>query len=47
MIVRRSPAELEKLRRSGLLVYEILQKLKDMVAEGVTTQELESGGRRR
>jgi methionyl aminopeptidase len=42
MIVRRSPAELAKLRRSGLLVYEILQKLKDMVAEGLTTQELEN-----
>ena len=41
MIVRRSQVELEKLRRSGLLVYEILQKLKDMVAEGVTTQDLE------
>lgn len=42
MIVRRSPAELAKLRRSGLLVYEILQKLKEMVKEGVTTQELEN-----
>ncbi len=42
MIVRRSAAELEKLRRSGLLVYEILQTLKDMVREGVTTQELEA-----
>lgn len=42
MIVRRSPAEIDKLRRSGLLVYEILQKLKDMVAEGITTQDLEA-----
>ncbi len=41
MIVRRSPAELEKLRRSGLLVYQILQQLKEMVDEGVTTQDLE------
>jgi methionyl aminopeptidase len=41
VIVRRSPLELEKLRRSGLLVYQILQKLKSMVVEGVTTQELE------
>ncbi len=41
MIVRRSPIELEKLRRSGLLVYQILQQLKEMVIEGVTTQELE------
>src|SRR6185312_12477303 len=42
MIVRRSPAEIEKLRRSGLLVYQILQKLKEMVAEGITTQDLEA-----
>ena len=42
MIVRRSPAELAKLRRSGLLVYEILQKLKEMAVEGVTTQDLET-----
>ena len=41
MIVRRSSVELEKLRRSGLLVYEILQDLKNMVAAGVSTQELE------
>ena len=42
MIVRRSAVELEKLRRSGLLVYRILQDLKAMVLEGVTTQELEA-----
>ncbi len=41
MIVRRSAVELEKLRRSGLLVYQILQDLKGMVIEGVTTQDLE------
>ncbi len=41
MIVRRSSGELEKLRRSGMLVYQILQDLKNMVAEGITTQELE------
>ncbi len=41
MIVRRSAVELEKLRRSGLLVYRILQDLRSMVKEGVTTQELE------
>jgi methionyl aminopeptidase len=34
--------ELEKLRRSGLLVYRILQDLKGMVKEGVTTQDLEA-----
>ena len=41
MIVRRSAMELEKLRRSGLLVYRILQDLKGMVAAGVSTQDLE------
>ena len=39
--MRRSTVELEKLRRSGLLVYRILQDLKEMVEEGVTTQDLE------
>ncbi len=42
MIVRRSAGELEKLRRSGLLVYQILEDLKAMVVEGVTTQDLEA-----
>ncbi len=41
MIVRRSAVELDKLRRSGLLVYRILQDLKSMVIEGLTTQDLE------
>jgi len=42
VIVRRSAVELEKLRRSGLLVYQILEDLKAMVVEGVTTQDLET-----
>ena len=42
MIVRRSAAELDKLRRSGMLVYQILQDLKGMVTEGVTTKDLEA-----
>lgn len=42
MIVRRSAAELEKLRQSGLLVFQILEELKAMVGEGVTTQDLEA-----
>ena len=41
MIVRKSPTELEKMRRSGLLVYEILHKLASMVEEGVSTNDLE------
>ncbi len=42
MIVRKSPSELEKMRRSGLLVYEILHKLAEMVEEGVSTNDLEN-----
>ncbi len=41
MIVRKSPAELEKMRRSGLLVYQVLQALAGMVKEGITTWDLE------
>jgi methionyl aminopeptidase len=41
MIVRKSAAELEKMRRSGLLVWEILGKLASMIEEGVTTMDLE------
>ncbi len=41
MIVRKTAAELEKMRRSGLLVWQILQKLKELSAEGVTTLDLE------
>lgn len=42
MIVRKSPAELEKMRRAGLLVWKILQEMKGMVRPGVTTLELEN-----
>lgn len=41
MITRKNSAELEKMRRAGLLVYEILQRLKGMIQEGVTTHDLE------
>jgi methionyl aminopeptidase len=42
MIVRKSPTELEKMRRSGLLVWNVLQKLGQMATEGVSTLELET-----
>ncbi len=42
MIIRKTPAELEKMRRSGVLVFEILQRLRSMVTEGVTTLDLEN-----
>ena len=41
MIVRKTAAELEKMRQSGLLVWQILEKLKEMVEEGVSTLDLE------
>jgi methionyl aminopeptidase len=41
MIIRKNAAELERMRRSGLLVWKILQDLAKMVEEGVTTQDLE------
>jgi methionyl aminopeptidase len=42
MIIRKTAAELEKMRRSGLLVWEILNKLASMVEEGITTHDLET-----
>jgi methionyl aminopeptidase len=41
MIIRKTAAELEKMRRSGLLVWQILEKLREMVEEGVSTMDLE------
>jgi len=41
MIIRKSPAELEKMRKAGLLVHQILQRMKQMVQPGVTTLDLE------
>ena len=41
MIVRKTTGELQKMRRSGLLVHDILAHLGGMVKEGVTTWDLE------
>ena len=41
MIICKSPAEIEKLRRSGRMVRGILEELRGRVAPGVTTLELE------
>lgn len=41
MIVRKTSAELEKMRCSGLLVWRILEKLKELADEGVSTMDLE------
>lgn len=40
-IIRKSMSEMEKMRKSGLLVYQILSELSGMVKEGVTTMDLE------
>ena len=40
MIVRKNQPELEKMRAAGLLVYKVLNTLKSMVAEGVSTYDL-------
>jgi methionyl aminopeptidase len=42
MIIRKSPVELEKMRKAGMLVWSILQELARMVKPGVTTLDLES-----
>jgi methionyl aminopeptidase len=41
MIVCKSPLELEKMRRAGLVVWELLQELKVRVKPGISTYELE------
>src|SRR5579864_3562419 len=46
MIIRKTAAELEKMRRCGLLVWQILQDLGEMAQEGVTTQDLEVAAER-
>ncbi|MBE0658657.1 MAG: type I methionyl aminopeptidase [Bryobacteraceae bacterium] len=42
MIIRKSPAELEKMRRAGLLVHSILTEMKGLIREGVSTLDLEN-----
>jgi methionyl aminopeptidase len=42
MIVRKTAAELEKMRRSGLLVYQILARMKEIAVEGASTMDLEN-----
>lgn len=46
MIIRKSPAELDKMRRAGLLVHGILQQMAKLVTEGVSTLDLEVAAER-
>jgi methionyl aminopeptidase len=39
-IIRKSAEEIEKMRRSGQIVRQVLNHLKAMVAAGVTTMDL-------
>ena len=41
MIVCRSPLEIEKMRRGGLLLWELLNDLRAMAAPGISTFDLE------
>ena len=41
MIICKSAMELEKMRRAGVVVWEVLQELKAMVKPGLATLELE------
>ncbi|MBI3668605.1 MAG: type I methionyl aminopeptidase [Acidobacteria bacterium] len=43
----RSPAELEKMHRAGLIVWDVLTLLREMVRPGATTMELEKYAERR
>ena len=40
MVTLKSPAELEKMRRAGRVVAEVLAGMREWVAPGVTTAEL-------
>lgn len=41
MIICRSPEEIEKIRRAGRIVAEVLRDLKEMAQPGITTRELD------
>lgn len=47
MIILRSPEELEMMHRAGLVVWDVLSSLRQMVAPGVTTMDLERFAERR
>src|SRR5690242_11898072 len=40
-VVRKSPEEIEKMRRSGSMVRQVLNHVKQLVAPGATTMDLE------
>src|SRR6202167_318396 len=47
MIVCKSKAELEKMHRAGLVIWEILNDLRGMARPGISTKELDDYAERR
>ncbi|HUO34021.1 MAG TPA: type I methionyl aminopeptidase [Candidatus Acidoferrum sp.] len=41
MVICKSPAELAKMHRSGLIVWEALEKMRAMVRPGISTKDLD------
>jgi methionyl aminopeptidase len=41
MVICKSTAELEKMHRAGLLVWEVLEKMRAMVRPGISTKDLD------
>ena len=41
MVICKSTAELDKMHRAGLLVWEVLEKMRAMVRPGISTKELD------
>jgi methionyl aminopeptidase len=46
-IVCKSQSEIDKMRRSGHIVRQVLDELREMVAPGVTTMDLERHAEKR
>ena len=42
MVIRKSLAEIEKMRRSGLIVAQVLKRIRSLAAPGMTTLELDT-----
>ncbi|MDR2504827.1 MAG: type I methionyl aminopeptidase [Oscillospiraceae bacterium] len=40
MVNVKNPAQIEKMRTSGQLLYEVLQRLREMVQPGITTEDI-------
>ena len=41
MIIRKSKSEIERMRASGLIVAQVLERLSEMIVPGVTTRDLD------